>query len=55
MILDNAWIEDLAKHYDDGEVDGKEYCLESQIFESIKEMGSPPLSLTRDILVDITK
>lgn len=55
MILDNAWIEDLAKHYDDGEVDGKEYRLERQIFESIKEMGSPPLSLTRDILVDIAK
>lgn len=51
MILNQEWIEDFAKQYDDKE----ESCLERKIFESIKKMGSPPLSLTKDILVDIAE
>lgn len=52
MILNKAWIENLAKQYDD-KADEKEYRLEIKIFESIKGMGSPPLFLTKEILLNI--
>lgn len=54
MILDKACIEDLAKQYDD-KADEKEYRLEIKIFKSIKGMGSPPLSLTKEILLYIVE
>ncbi len=54
MIIDKAWIEDLAKQYDD-KVDEKEYRLEIKIFKSIEGMGSPPLSLTKGILLYIAE
>ena len=54
MILNKAWIEDFAKQYD-VEADENEIFLEEKILESIKEMESPPLSLTKDILLDIAE
>jgi len=53
MILNRAWIEDLAKQYDKAEEN--ESILENEIFESIKGMGSPPLFLTKDILLCIAE
>ena len=54
MILNQDWIEDLAKQYDD-KADKEESRLEEKIFKSIKEIGSPPLSLTTEILVYIAE
>jgi len=53
MTINKAWIEDFVNQYD--EANKNECPLEEQIFESIKGMGSPPLSLTTEILVDIAK
>ena len=54
MILNKAWIENLAKQYDN-KADEKEYRLEIKIFEYIKGMESPPLSLTKEILLYIAE
>lgn len=53
MALNKAWIEDLAKQYDESNKD--ENILENKIFESIKEVGQPPSYLTKDILMLIAK
>lgn len=53
MILNKTWIEYLAKQYDEAEEN--ESILENKIFESIKEIGSPPSYLTKDILMNIAK
>lgn len=51
MTLNKTWIESSVKKYDENNT--KEYALEKQIFESIKECGSPPSYLTKDILMMI--
>ncbi|MDP2841946.1 MAG: hypothetical protein Q8O17_06715 [Candidatus Methanoperedens sp.] len=53
MILNKAWIEDWAGRYDESNKKGN--ILEKEIFESIKEIGSPPSYLTRDILMKISE
>ena len=54
MILNQDWIENFAKQHDD-KADNKESLLEERIFKSIEVRGTPPLSLTTEILVDITE
>jgi hypothetical protein len=53
MILDKAWIEDLAKKYD--EDNQKENELEYEIIRSIEIKGLTPSYLTKDTLKKIAK
>lgn len=53
MILNKTSIEDWAGRYDESHK--KEIFLEKEIFDSIKEIGSPPSYLTRDILMKISE
>lgn len=53
MTLNRAWIDDLVKKYDESYKE--ENPLENKIFESIKEGGSPPSYLTKDVLMMIAE
>ena len=52
--MSKAWIEEKAECYDYGD-SGNAAGLEQRIFEAIREMGSPPVQLTRPIFLDIVR